>query len=321
MSDVSLLSPMMSTITSSIKTSSELVEKYQTQLSTNQKETNYSGLSDKISVYTTLESFIKSKEAEIDNALFVAPDLSIIQNVTQSIRKHAEEFSSLAGQAVRNEMVGFDYQKSAKSTLTFIQDLLNTKSSERYLCAGSVVNEKPVDLSLLPNPATYNLDDTDDIPIDPNNPQSKPSYYKGDNNLSTLQIDNQHFDISFTANELGPQRFIRALHILSTADPNAANYKTKLGEVFRVSQLAVNDLRNIETKLAATSEYIKTAQTNIASQNLDFEKKRQDINAVNQNESAIKAMSALNLLNVNNQIAAQIMSTTEKTCNMFLAGA
>jgi hypothetical protein len=318
MAEVSSLGPTMAMISAGIKTASESVEKYQTQLSTNQKEMEYSGLGDKASLYSTLESLLKAKEAEIDNALFIGPDFLIAQNSIESIRKYAEEFSTLVNQAKQNELPGFDYQKSAKSTLNLVRDILNTRTSERYVCGGSVVNELPVDLTLLPDPATYNLDDTDDVPIDPNNPQSKPAYYKGDNNLQQLQIDNQSLDIAFTANELGPQRLIRALHILSSADPSAGDYKQKVDEAARVAKLAVNDLRNMEARLGSTGNSIKEAKTHIASQNLGFSKQIQDINGIDKNQSAIKAMSAVNLVNVNNQIATQMMRSSERACNMFL---
>lgn len=318
MVEFSSLGPTMAMVSAGIKTASELVEKYQTELSTNQKEIEYSGLGNKAALYSTFETFLKAKEAEIDNALFVGPDFLIAQNSIESIRQYAEEFSTLVNQAKHNELPGYDYQKSAKTTLNLVRDILNARASERYVCGGSVINEKPVDLDSLPDPTTYNLNDTDDVPIDPNNPQSKPSYYKGDNIIQQLQIDNQNLDVSFTANELGPQRLIRALHILSSADPSAADYKQKVDEAARVSKLAVNDLRNMEARLGSTGNSIKEAKTHIASQNLDFSKQMHDINGINKNESAINAMSTINLVNVNTQIATQMMRSSERACNMFL---
>ncbi|MDP1974379.1 MAG: hypothetical protein Q8K37_00240 [Alphaproteobacteria bacterium] len=318
MYETSAVGPTMSMVAHSIKTASQSVEKYQIQLSTNQKEIQYSGLGDLASSYSSIESFLEKNNAQVDNTLFVGADFSIVQNTTESLRYYAEKFSTLAGQAKRDELPGFDYQKSSKYTLNLVRDILNTKT-ERYLCSGSVINEAPVDLSSLPDPATYHLDDTDDIPVDPNNPQDKPAYYKGDNNPQQLHIDNQNLEMSFTANEPGPQRLIRALHLLSTTDTNAGNYKQVVDEVVRLSKLAVNDFRNIESRLGEISGSIKTAKDNILSQNVGFSKQLQDINGINKNEAAIQAMSAINLVNINNQIAAQILKSTGEACSRFFA--
>jgi hypothetical protein len=308
----SVIGPTMSAISDAMAKTKESIERTQIELSTNQKVQDYSQLAEQSGLYVGLESFLKKSEAELNNILFVNPDFKILQRTIGSIREHAEKFSTLSDEARNKTLPGFNYQQSANATLNLVTDLFNIKTPGRFLCGGSVSDEKPVRTDLLPNPATYNLNDTDD--------QVMPSYYKGDNELQRIKLSGQDIYYAFRANELGPQRLIRALHIMATADPNAPNYDQKIDEVARVAKMAVIDIRNIESRLGTADGVIKNASTKLNEGVSDYKTQMTKIIGIDRNEVSIRLVTTTQLQNAQTAVAHQSLKSTERAIERFLGG-
>ncbi len=302
----------MSLLTDAMSATKKDIGKVQIELTTNQKAFNYSELDDKAGLYQGLESFFEAGNAQLDNTLFIGPDFSILKKAITTIRENAEKFATIADQGRNKTLENFNFQQFAQSTLDQVRDLLNIKTPNRFLCGGSVSDQKPVDLTLLPNPATYHLDDTDDAAM--------PSYYKGDSEQQHITLSGQKIDYAFTANELGPQRLIRALHIMATADPNDVNYDVKIEESARVARLALTDIRNIESRLGYATGTFQNAKTKLVEESNSYQSQMIEINGIDRNEIAVKLVMLTQLQNAQTAVVHQSLKSTDEAINRFLGG-
>lgn len=288
--ETSILGPTQSTLKrGALKTTRDL-ENTQMALGTGRKHQSYGALGAQSAEFSVSEFAHSVAEAGGFNIRFVSPILGGAQSLSTTLSRLANEGYSIATQVKNGGLDNFDVKGQAVVMLNQAMDMMNTRLGGLSISSGSASDRTAWDKTGLQDPATYNLDATDDVAL--------PQGYQGDSNRMRLTLGEQTHDITFAGSELGPQRLVRALHILSTADKAVdgdALYAQKIDEVVRVLGQAKTDMRNIEAQLSLASSHIENAKVTAKEKEFAEKDYMQEINGTN-NLETIPLMMALSTM-------------------------
>lgn len=281
---ISILGPAQTAVLTGAEKTTREMDKVQTAIGTGRKHDSYGELGGASASFSAAESAKALAESKGYNALFTRPVLNASASLARTLTRLADQGYEMATEVNNDGLEGFDVQGQSTILLNQTMDMMNNKISGLSITSGSASDKLAWDKTNLQDPATYNLDATDDVAI--------PQGYQGDVHRMSFELGEQKFDITMTGSELGPQRLVRAYHIMATADPNAADYKTRIQEAVRVFGQAKTDMRNIEARLGLVTKHIEDAR--ISAKQTEFESTNfmQDINGTN-NLETIPVMMAL----------------------------
>lgn len=283
----SILGPSVRVLVNGASQATKEAESIQTAIGTGRKYQSYGELGLEALSFSSSEAAHSRAETTGFNVRFTRPVVHGSQSLAAVLARFANEGYTLATQVKNGGLQEFDVQAQAQTRLTQAMDLMNTPIGELFIASGSRTNVQAWDKTNLQNPATYVLGPADDV--------ATPQGYKGDSTKLTLITGQQTHEISFTGNELGPQRLVRAYHILANANKAVdgdALYAQKIDEVIRVFGQAKTDMRNIEARLSLAANHIANAEVKAKENEFTEKNFMQEINTTN-NLEAIPVMSSL----------------------------
>lgn len=212
----------------------------QLQISSGKKAEHYSGVSTDARRIVNVETAHVRTTQFISNNNLVDQRLQTMETSVAQIFEVVTEFKTLLINALNaDNSSDLAMQTQTQALLDEISALLNIEEDGRYLFSGTMTDVQPVDQSGLPLIYTIPTADGDAL-----------GYYAGDTTKLTVQAD-ENFAVTYGAHagELGFERAIRAMHMVTIGPPND---RATLEDALRVIDQAIDGVSDIRTQIGAS---------------------------------------------------------------------
>lgn len=224
-----------------IASSQARVSEIQTQIGSGRKSQAFMGISRQAERLVSLEATHTRVSQYVENNNAVQRRLQTMESNVAQIFEVMSSYKTLLVDALNAQNAAdLNMAVRAQEMLNQISSMLNVEEDGRFLFAGSATNVQPVDLTGLP--AAY---------VIPTVNGASSGYYQGNTQvLSVRAADN--FDVSYgvTADALGFEQAIRALHVVVTG---VATDPTTLNHALSVTSEALNNIANTRTQIGAVA--------------------------------------------------------------------
>jgi flagellar hook-associated protein 3 FlgL len=228
----------------------------QLQISSGKKAENFSGVASDARRLVNVESnHIRTTQYMANNNLIEQRLQSMETSVSQAFEV-ITEYKTLLINALNSDNVA--------DLAMPIQAQSNLEDDGRFLFAGNYTNTPPVDQTALPGSYTLPTSDGD-----------SSGYYQGDSTVLSVQADD-NFTVGYgvTANEIGFERAIRAMHMVVIGPPND---RAMLEDALGVIDQAIKNVADIRTRIGASRAAIENVNTRLTEFQLFSEKTIGDI--------------------------------------------
>lgn len=223
------------------------------QVSTNKAAQRYSGIAGDARRLVNLKTDHLRLSQFMTNNQLVDQRLQVMETNTTQIFDITTDLRTTLVQALSGGVsTAIPLQDIARSMLDRIQGLLNVQVGGRYLFAGSVTDQPPVDFTdpgyTVPGPALPSSSDK--------------NYYQGDaTKLSTRASDNLTLAYGINADETGFEEIIRALQLVITTNTSPPPDEARLSEALRVANLALDDIPPLVARIGGSRNSLESANT------------------------------------------------------------
>ncbi len=232
-----------------IAASQSRVNEIQTQIGSGRKSQDYRGISRQAERLVSLEATHIRVTQYVKNNQAVERRLQTMEsNVTQIFNLMSSYKTLLVGALNNQDASNLSMAVRAQEMLNQISSMLNVEEDGRFLFAGSLTNVQPVDLTGLP--AGY---------VIPTANGASSGYYKGNAQILSVRAAN-NFDVNYgvTADALGFEQAIRALHVVVTG---VATDPTTLNHALAVASDALNNIADTRTQIGVTRSTLDDLNT------------------------------------------------------------
>ena len=211
----------------------------QTQIGSGRKSQEYKGISRDAERLVSLEAVHLRTNQYVENNQNVERRLRTMESNVSQIFDVMSQYKTLLVDGLNAQNAAdLNMTVRAQEMLNQIASLLNVEEEGRYLFAGSRTDTQPVDLTGLP--PTY---------VIPTNDGDSAGYYQGNSQVLSVRAADS-FDVNYgiTADALGFEQAIRALHVVVTGVPTDP---TTLNHALAVATDALTNIANTRTQIGA----------------------------------------------------------------------
>jgi len=226
----------------------------QLQISSGKKSQHYSGVARDVRRIVNVEAGHVRTTQFISNNKLIDQRLQTMETNVSQVFELVTQFKTLVINALNaDNSSDLAMPIQAQAMLDEVTALLNTEQDGRFLFAGTRTDTRPVDQAGLP--AGYTI---------PTSNGDASGYYMGDSTKLTVQAD-ENFNVSYgiTADEVGFEQAIRAMHMVIIGPPND---RATLDDALNVIDQAIDGVSNIRTQIGAS----RAALENVNSRLDDF---------------------------------------------------
>lgn len=240
---------------SNLRDTQNRMDQLTTQAATGYKTTRYSGIAANSRQLVNLESNLSRMDQYKTNNQNVQLRLKTMEQSTSSLVTVASNLKTLLTNALNNQNVDdLDLQGQTENMLAEASRQLNVKIGDRYLFAGTRIDDAPIDLASFTTPATT-------YPSTANT-----SYYQGDSTRLTTQAA-ENYDVSYgaTADEPAFEKLMRALKLAATTTTDPLD-RARLNDALDLANQAIQEIPNVTSRIASA----QTALDKVTSDNDDL---------------------------------------------------
>ena len=226
----------------------------QLQISSGKKSQQYSGVARDVRRIVNVEAGHVRTTQFMSNNKLIEQRLQTMETNVAQVFELVTQYKTLVINALNaNNSSDLAMPIQTQALLDEVSALLNVEQDGRFLFSGTRTDTRPVDQTGLP--AGY---------VIPTSDGDASGYYVGDTTKLTVQAD-ENFAVTYgvTADDLGFEQTIRAMHMVIIGPPND---RATLDEALRVIDQAIDGVSDIRTQIGAS----RAALENVNSRLDDF---------------------------------------------------
>ncbi len=221
-----------------LKVQSQLAEK-QMESASGDKSQDYKGVASTASQIVSLESSLNRSMTYVDNGELVIGRIEIMQSSITALTDLASNFKSDLTTALGGDNAqSTGINTIASSNLEEAAATINLQVGGRYLFAGSITDQQPVNVDNPPYAPIISPSTADD------------SYYSGNEDVASVLLnDNLDIEYGVAGSESGFEKLLRAMNIAANASEDPMD-QAAFEEAFELVNEAIDELLIIQTELS-----------------------------------------------------------------------
>ena len=223
----------------------------QLQISSGKKSQQYSGVARDVRRIVNVEAGHVRTTQFMSNNKLIEQRLQTMETNVAQVFELVTQYKTLVINALNaNNSSDLAMPIQTQALLDEVSALLNVEQDGRFLFSGTRTDTRPVDQTGLP--AGY---------VIPTSDGDASGYYVGDTTKLTVQAD-ENFAVTYgvTADDLGFEQTIRAMHMVIIGPPND---RATLDEALRVIDQAIDGVSDIRTQIGASRAVLENVNSRL----------------------------------------------------------